>query len=587
MSLAPRGMSVQEAYRNFLDGTFVVNRRYQRKLVWTKEEKQKLIDSVLLGYPIPLFLLAEPTDGEGLEIVDGIQRLNAIFSFIHHRITTIDGQCFDIGEFARAKQAAEQGAFDPYGDEVPRLSKEQTATFLDYQLAVTIDTEGDDARINDVFGRINSGGRQLSFQEKRQAGLVSDFAEMVRELACELRGDTSPLKVKLLDMPSISINTPRDKQSYGIDASEVFWSSHGIISANELRDSVDEQLVADLAISVLYGEPVGVSREKLDDFYSVGSADFDDLEARLKVHGVERLKNEFKVVVSQIRDTLESPKFTQFKNLVHENSANSARTAFYAVFMAHYDLVFRDKMLPADRPKIIGSLENLQRHMARDSHYPTSESRKKNVDLTKGLVQGAFVKGDVAELGSSAALSVDFENSLRMSRFERNRYEFKVGRVRLSGDHQEEPGLLDRVIETMCGIANIGPDADGFVYFGVADNEAAAARVKALYGVDAQPAGGHFVTGIDHDLAALSIDLETYMRQILAAIQASSLSDPLKTNIIASISHGEFKGRTFVRIRIPRQKDLSSVGDTFFIRTDSNTLPMDPKQAVSQAKLFT
>jgi uncharacterized protein with ParB-like and HNH nuclease domain len=59
MSIAPRGMSIQEAYRNYRDGQFIVNRRYQRKLVWTIDEKALLIDSILKGYPIPLILLAK------------------------------------------------------------------------------------------------------------------------------------------------------------------------------------------------------------------------------------------------------------------------------------------------------------------------------------------------------------------------------------------------------------------------------------------------------------------------------------------------------------------------------------------------
>jgi len=51
--------SVQSMYRDYRDGKLIVNRRYQRKLVWTIEEKQKLIDSILHDYPIPLLLLAE------------------------------------------------------------------------------------------------------------------------------------------------------------------------------------------------------------------------------------------------------------------------------------------------------------------------------------------------------------------------------------------------------------------------------------------------------------------------------------------------------------------------------------------------
>lgn len=52
-------------------------------------EKQKLIDSLLKDYPLPLFLLFEkPGGGVGkpatYEVIDGMQRLNAIFSYIEH-----------------------------------------------------------------------------------------------------------------------------------------------------------------------------------------------------------------------------------------------------------------------------------------------------------------------------------------------------------------------------------------------------------------------------------------------------------------------------------------------------------------------
>lgn len=46
MSIAPRGMSVTEAYRLFRSGNLLVNRKYQRKLVWTEVEKEKLIGSI-------------------------------------------------------------------------------------------------------------------------------------------------------------------------------------------------------------------------------------------------------------------------------------------------------------------------------------------------------------------------------------------------------------------------------------------------------------------------------------------------------------------------------------------------------------
>ena len=59
MSVVPQGKSVQALYRDFREGNLLVNRTYQRKLVWSSDEKKSLVDSILQGYPIPLILLAE------------------------------------------------------------------------------------------------------------------------------------------------------------------------------------------------------------------------------------------------------------------------------------------------------------------------------------------------------------------------------------------------------------------------------------------------------------------------------------------------------------------------------------------------
>jgi uncharacterized protein with ParB-like and HNH nuclease domain len=178
-------------------------------------EKQKLIDSLLRGYPLPLFLLAEKLkEGETIyEIIDGLQRFNAIFSYIENAYL-VDEKCFDINEFARARQVAEQGLFMPFPEDILRLKAEDCANILDYQLAVTIFPGEEDKRITDVFGRINSSGKQLSNQERRQAGILSPFAEVVRELAAEIRGDVSRDELLLTEMPEISIETSKNPHGY-------------------------------------------------------------------------------------------------------------------------------------------------------------------------------------------------------------------------------------------------------------------------------------------------------------------------------------------------------------------------------------
>ena len=79
---------VAKTFKLLFDSTLVVNRQYQRKLVWTPAEKQRLIDSILKDYPLPLFMLADKGSPSGeqsmLEIIDGMQRLNAIFSYIEN-----------------------------------------------------------------------------------------------------------------------------------------------------------------------------------------------------------------------------------------------------------------------------------------------------------------------------------------------------------------------------------------------------------------------------------------------------------------------------------------------------------------------
>jgi hypothetical protein len=40
MTVSPQGISIQSLYRSYRDGSLIVNRQYQRKLVWTVAEKQ-------------------------------------------------------------------------------------------------------------------------------------------------------------------------------------------------------------------------------------------------------------------------------------------------------------------------------------------------------------------------------------------------------------------------------------------------------------------------------------------------------------------------------------------------------------------
>jgi hypothetical protein len=218
-------------YRDYRSAKLLVNRQYQRKLVWTIDEKQALLDSILNGYPLPLILLAErPAEyGAGrYEIVDGIQRSNAIFSFIEQSFD-VAGRYFDLDQFATARQSAVAGDFTLQTG-VPLLDAAACARVLDYQLAVTVYPAANEASVTDIFGRINSGGRQLSAQERRQAGVTSRFSKLVRLVAAELRGDVSQDVLQLSQMPEISIESDRQPHGYGVRAEDTLWCRQGILS---------------------------------------------------------------------------------------------------------------------------------------------------------------------------------------------------------------------------------------------------------------------------------------------------------------------------------------------------------------------
>ncbi len=53
---------------------------FQRFLRWTNEQKTKLIESILLGIPVPPVFVSQRPDGVW-DVIDGLQRLSALFQF--------------------------------------------------------------------------------------------------------------------------------------------------------------------------------------------------------------------------------------------------------------------------------------------------------------------------------------------------------------------------------------------------------------------------------------------------------------------------------------------------------------------------
>lgn len=80
-----RDFPISFIVEQFLDEEYYIP-DYQRKFVWPEEYKARFIESLILGYPIPLLFLADTSEGR-LEIVDGVQRISTLSDFLDGTIT--------------------------------------------------------------------------------------------------------------------------------------------------------------------------------------------------------------------------------------------------------------------------------------------------------------------------------------------------------------------------------------------------------------------------------------------------------------------------------------------------------------------
>ena len=125
---------------------------YQRKQsAWQDKDKARLIESLLLGYPIPIIFLSDTTDGK-LEIVDGLQRINALTEFTQNRL-----KLPTLEKLTSLKNFYYKDLPD---SEINRLANKSLRIIV---LRKTTDKE---TRI-DLFNRINTSGKSANDAEVR------------------------------------------------------------------------------------------------------------------------------------------------------------------------------------------------------------------------------------------------------------------------------------------------------------------------------------------------------------------------------------------------------------------------------------
>lgn len=139
---------------------------YQREFVWKEEQTSKLIETILLGLPIPAIYLEQTEDGI-FEIIDGSQRIRAIHKFVKGNqklkglniIKELNGL-----------------TFNDFPQNIKRKFNAETLRLI------VIENKGEEDTIaNEIFNRINTGGTKLTDMEVSKGSLSGDFLTFIYE----------------------------------------------------------------------------------------------------------------------------------------------------------------------------------------------------------------------------------------------------------------------------------------------------------------------------------------------------------------------------------------------------------------------
>ena len=579
--LSIKGESIQSLYGSYLAKIFWVNRRYQRKLVWTIEEKRSFLDSIINEYPVPLILLAEVTTEKGrkLEIIDGMQRLNAIMSFIDQEFD-IDGKYFDLDTMADTKLLKDNGEIIQKSNV---LDRKVCANIVRYQIPLSVFQEAGISHIDEVFRRLNSGGRHLSNQELRQAGATSKFASIVRKLASNIRGDSSVSDI--LDLNSMkNISITNRNLDYGISVESIFWVKNNIITKEDLRQSRDEEIIADIVAWVAMDRGIRSSSDILNQLYGYNDNESEPslastLEIQIQKINEEVLITNVQFVLDKLIEIINKSGKT-FNSLLFENQQAKISRYFQIVFLSLYQIlveenseVINDKLLISHLNKAGDKTITLA---AGGGNWSAKEKQTQS-DALCGVIKSCFAKNTENDPARNQWIT-RFENILIQSSTEQVLYDFKVGLHPLveTGSTLNQD-TFSKIIKTLTAMANTFPKSTGYCLLGVADNKKASEKHKEIYGLDCISYSNFFVTGINSEAKKYHGDIDKYFTKITQLVSQEPLSDRDKDNILRNVLTVNYFDKTVIILKIESGNTPSVYDGKYYVRHGSNISEVKPE----------
>ena len=165
MLIRSESRTIHDVLRRIAQEQFIMDPDFQRDFIWPADKQSRLIESVLMRIPLPVFYVAENEDGR-MVVVDGLQRLSTFRNFVN------DGLRLRLPDRR-----------DLNGKQFTDLESKFKNRIEDCNLTLyVIDSKAPERARLDIFDRVNSGV-PLSRQQMRNCLYMGQATRLLKEEA--------------------------------------------------------------------------------------------------------------------------------------------------------------------------------------------------------------------------------------------------------------------------------------------------------------------------------------------------------------------------------------------------------------------
>jgi len=302
--ISTKNFTLREVVDQINEGDIDLTPDFQRDYVWKQRQRTRLVESILLGIPLPAFYFNQDINGT-YQVVDGVQRLSTVRLFVSDGHTLRE----DDLEYLRDLKDHTYSSMDPA----------MVRRFRATQIVVhVIEPQTPDEVKYDIFSRVNTLGSPLSAQEIRHAMSKSRSRDLLK---------------RLVELPAFDEATGRH-----------FWKASPDEPNELVRDSkrmADRELALRFCAFSSFSEEEYRQHESLDAFLLHFTRSIDggsDGSAAITDARLAKLEESFNRAMTNALEVLGDAAFRRWPRHGRRGPINRAVFEAQAIALAEYPL---------------------------------------------------------------------------------------------------------------------------------------------------------------------------------------------------------------------------------------------------------